>query len=77
MHVLGSKDEMWFDATVSVESDCDEDFHSVQEGLVLSLFLPPSLPLSSPLFICFSVSLLSVYLCIFSLSPTLMIIPYS
>ncbi|XP_078442901.1 uncharacterized protein LOC144712476 [Wolffia australiana] len=32
----GSNEEVWFDAALSLESDCDEDFHSIAEDAMFS-----------------------------------------
>lgn len=34
MILTGSTDEAWFDSAVILDSDCDEDFQSVPDGML-------------------------------------------
>ena len=38
MALAGSIEETWFDSVAMFDSDCDEDYESVQDGMIFKTF---------------------------------------
>jgi len=39
----GSIEEAWFDSVTVFDSDCDDDYQSVPDGMIFNIFLKTSL----------------------------------